>query len=620
MSNDDSNRRAYPAPDPNLEILQREKEALAQQVKRLIRAEGKLYEYQQELDAQLKEYKGLYELNRKLNGIFNIQKIFEATVAYVIEQLEFERAVFFRKTEKESYCVCALDGYYDPFEKDQVSKLVIEQDSPCLSPLVAGREYLICTGALQEPGVAGCRIKLRMNEFFVYPLGFHSLPHALLIVGNSMENAAFYRRVDDTPGSLLSMGNLVGLVSSLIDNHIFFERMVQAREQEKLAEARYRDIFENAAEGIYQRTPDGKYIDANPALAQMFGYASPRELMTEVTDIGRQLYVDQRYYAELMRSLEKDGRVEGFETPMYRKDRSVIWVSLSMRTVRDSDGQVLFYEGMSEEITKRKMAEEALRESEQKYRQLSEALEQRVKETVDELRQKDRILILQGRQAVMGEMLSNIAHQWRQPLNLLALLVQDLQMTQKSGDLNDEFIDANIKRTLEIIRQMSRTIDDFRYFFKSDQEMLEFRVLEPMEKALSLLEGSFEANGIRIEVIPTGDPVIHGYLGEFVQVLLNILMNARDALIAGQVQDPLVSIKLFREEGKTVVSIADNAGGIPEEIKEKIFEPYFTTKGPEQGTGIGLFMCKTIIEKSMNGVLTVRNTEDGAEFRIELQM
>ena len=618
MKKDTSAKKPAAAQGIELEALLRENETLAQQVKRLIRAEGKLYEYQQELDAQLKEYKGLYELNRKINGTFSIENIYQQTLAYVIQDLEFERAVFLRRSEPGNYSVCAFDGYYDPAQKKLISELTMERGAPCVAPLIAGREYVICHPGSTGPQEGGCRAKLCMDEFFVYPLGHHATPHVLLIVGNTAEGAEFHRRVDETPGSLFSMGNMVGLVSSLIDNQIFFERMMQAREQERLAEARYRGIFENSAEGIFQRTPEGGYVDANPALARMLGYASPEELMTAVTDIGRQLYVDPGCHDDLIRRLETQGRAEGFECRVYRKDRKIIWVSLSMRAVRDSEGRVQFYEGMCEEITQRKMAEDALRESEQKYRQLSEVLEQRVQETVAELRQKDKILILQGRQAVMGEMLSNIAHQWRQPLNILALLVQDLQMTQKKGVLSEEFIDANVKRTMEIILQLSKTIDDFRYFFKPDQEKLLFRVIEPVEKVLSLLEGSFTAHGIRTEVMQTGDAVIDGFLTEFTQVLLNVLMNARDALITSGVPAPLIGIRLFTEGGRTVVTIADNAGGIPEEIKDKIFEPYFTTKGPEQGTGIGLFMCKTIIEKSMHGRLSVRNAGGGAEFRIEV--
>jgi len=273
---------------------------------------------------------------------------------------------------------------------------------------------------------------------------------------------------------------------------------------------------------------------------------------------------------------------------------------------------------LEEELARRKESEEALLESEQKYRQLSEALEERVQKGIDELRLKDKLLIIQSRQAVMGEMLSNIAHQWRQPLNMLGLLAQDMQMTQEMTGLSREYVEANVKKTLEIILQMSKTIDDFRYFFKPETEKVEFRVSETIQKTLSLLEGSFQVLGIRTEVHPTGDPLINGYPGEFIQVLLNILINARDALTARKVGSPKINITLSAQGDKTVVSIADNAGGIAEEIKDKIFEPYFTTKGPDQGTGIGLFMCKTIVEKNMKGKLSVSNVGDGAEFRIEV--
>jgi PAS domain S-box-containing protein len=603
----------------SVETLQGEKEALSQQVKRLIRAEGKLYEYQQELDAQLNEYKELYRLNRRLNGILNIEGIFQEAVAYIIEQLGYERAVFFRRNDEiRKYCVCALDGYYDPLGKAHVAGLTADLDAPCLSPLDQGAEYLMCRADSVGATVSDCRAKLLMREYLIYPIGFHSRPHALLAVGNSAENAAFYRRIDDTPGSLLSMGNLVGLISSLVENRIFYEQMELARAQERATEAKFRGLFENAVEGIFQRSPEGKYLDANPALAHMLGYASPHELIDQVTDIRDQLYFEPESHDELVRLLAANDTVDGFETRMYRKDRSVIWVSLNMRTVRDDSGNILLYEGMSADVTERKKAEEALRESEQKYRMLSEALEQRVHEAVDELRQKDKLLILQGRQAVMGEMISNIAHQWRQPLNMLGLLVQDLQITYKTEGLSAEYLDSNVKRSLEIIRQMSKTIDYFRYFFKPEGEKVEFRVIDTIEKTLYILEGSFAVHQIRAELLHTGDPVLNGYPTEFVQVLLNILINARDALIASKPENPAIKIKVYSEDGKTVVTIADNAGGVPDQIREKIFEPYFTTKGPEQGTGIGLFMCKTIIEKNMHGQLTVRNVGDGAEFRIEV--
>jgi C4-dicarboxylate-specific signal transduction histidine kinase len=135
---------------------------------------------------------------------------------------------------------------------------------------------------------------------------------------------------------------------------------------------------------------------------------------------------------------------------------------------------------------------------------------------------------------------------------------------------------------------------------------------------LSLIEDSFKNDQIKINYTLKNDPVIIGFRNEYAQVLLNILNNARDIFEERNIKDPIVSIIIFMEGDRAVVTIADNAGGIPEEIMNKIFEPYFTTKGPQQGTGVGLFMSKTIIEKNMGGRLSARNLSNGAEFRIEV--
>ncbi len=148
--------------------LERENEILSQQVKRLIKAETKLYQYQEELDAQLKEYKDLYELNRKLNASFELSNIFEYTTAYVTQNLEYERAVLFHRLERTgNFYVCAIDGYYDEEERCRVANVTVEQDDPFLSPLVAGKEYLICTANSEEKDLTDYRAKLLMNEYFI---------------------------------------------------------------------------------------------------------------------------------------------------------------------------------------------------------------------------------------------------------------------------------------------------------------------------------------------------------------------------------------------------------------------------------------------------------------------
>lgn len=258
---------------------------------------------------------------------------------------------------------------------------------------------------------------------------------------------------------------------------------------------------------------------------------------------------------------------------------------------------------------------------EARRREAEQALQEETLErlrAVEDLREKERLLIQQSRQAAMGEMINNIAHQWRQPLNTLGLLVQQLPLLHQSGDFSIDSLGATVDKAMQVIFHMSHTIDDFRNFFRPDKEKIDFRVRQVMDRAISIIEGSLKEHRIIIDVTAKDDPFINGYPNEYSQVLLNILLNARDALIERRIDTPRVEMKSSVEDGKSVVTIADNGGGIPEDIMDKIFDPYFTTKGPDKGTGVGLFMSKTIIEKNMNGRITARNTGDGAEFRIEV--
>ena len=271
-----------------------------------------------------------------------------------------------------------------------------------------------------------------------------------------------------------------------------------------------------------------------------------------------------------------------------------------------------------EDITERRQAADALIAKGQELQELNSSLEVRIDTAVDELRQKDQLLIQKYRQALMGEMITNIAHQWRQPLNNLGLVIQQMPLYFEAGEFNKEFMEETTEKSMELILSMSRIIDDFRTFFRTDQEEATFGVKQVIERTVSLIEKSFEDQKIGIVIHTEGDPVITGYPNEFAQVLLNILMNARDALVIDEVSDALISINGFWEGELAVVTITDNAAGIADKIINKLFNPYFTTKGPDKGTGIGLFMSKTIIEKNMGGRLTVRNTGSGAEFRIEV--
>ncbi|RPH72122.1 PAS domain S-box protein, partial [bacterium] len=264
-------------------------------------------------------------------------------------------------------------------------------------------------------------------------------------------------------------------------------------------------------------------------------------------------------------------------------------IQYSAVPLTDERGDVIGAVIVNEDVTERIKSEQALQT------EVAERLR-----AMEELRRKDRLLMQQSRLAAMGEMIGNIAHQWRQPLNSLGLIVQGLPLQYEMGDLTKESLEGDTAKAMQIISHMSRTIDDFRNFFRPDKEKVSFSVNEVVAKTVSLVDASFRELQLNIDISPTEELLIDGHPNEYSQVLLNILMNARDAFLERSVPERRVEVRLFREDGKAVVTITDNAGGIAEEILDKIFDPYFTTKGPDKGTGIGLFMAKTIIEKNMN--------------------
>lgn len=249
-----------------------------------------------------------------------------------------------------------------------------------------------------------------------------------------------------------------------------------------------------------------------------------------------------------------------------------------------------------------------------------EELKKRVEEAVTENRKKDHLLIQQSRLAAMGEMIGNIAHQWRQPLTTVGMILQGLPFIQRKGELDDKRLAENIEKGMEQIIKMSTTIDDFRNFFKPDKKQENFLVNKSIGEVLNLSEGMLNAHHIKVETTVEKPMTVTGYPGEFSQVLLNIINNARDAIVESGVREGKITIDALQEKNNAKISICDNGGGIPEAIINEVFDPYFTTKEEGKGTGIGLYMSKTMIEENMNGRLCAVNSERGACFTIELPM
>ena len=273
---------------------------------------------------------------------------------------------------------------------------------------------------------------------------------------------------------------------------------------------------------------------------------------------------------------------------------------------------------ISTDITELKQAEEKLRQKKQQLENLNRTLEMRVQEEVEKNRNKDILLIHQNRQAALGETLDHIAHQWKQPLNALSLITGNLQEEALSGKLTDESLTETTATILGLVDHMAQTINVFRDFYRPEKEMTAFFIKEAIDKALSFIKPALRLESIEVDFY--ADPLLaaYGYPKEYAQVLLNILSNAREAFKDKGVEKPKVSIQAIAENGNAVVTVTDNAGGIPDANIGRIFDLYFTTREPSGGTGIGLYMSKNIIEKNMGGKLSVRNTGCGAEFRIKL--
>ena len=246
------------------------------------------------------------------------------------------------------------------------------------------------------------------------------------------------------------------------------------------------------------------------------------------------------------------------------------------------------------------------------------ALEERVSKTVAKLREKDIIMFQQSRLAQMGEMLSMIAHQWRQPLNAIASTSTSLKLKAMIGKANKDVIIDATDRISFYIKHLSSTIDDFRDFFKPKKEKQETNLDILVESALLIVKPSLDDKKIKVITELNSHTTFVSYANELKQVILNLIKNAEDILVEKEIKDPKIIIKTYEKENSYILEVKDNAGGIPKDIMPRIFDPYFSTKTKKDGTGLGLYMSKIIVEEHCQGVLEVENHEEGALFRVKV--
>ncbi len=245
-------------------------------------------------------------------------------------------------------------------------------------------------------------------------------------------------------------------------------------------------------------------------------------------------------------------------------------------------------------------------------------LEDKIQKEINQRIEQEQILIQQSKLASMGEMIGNIAHQWRQPLAQISAIHMNMKVTYDFDKFTQEYLNTKIKEANTLTSYMSQTISDFQNFFKPQGKKENFSIETACKEACFILKSSLQYHGIKTEFNLIEDIDIYGYKNEYSQVILNILSNAKDILLEREIANPYINIEIKNGENYAIVKIKDNGGGVQKDILDKIFEPYFTTRHQTQGTGIGLYMSKNIIERNMNGFINVQNVEDGALFTIKV--
>ncbi|WP_069633328.1 PAS domain-containing sensor histidine kinase [Campylobacter pinnipediorum] len=381
------------------------------------------------------------------------------------------------------------------------------------------------------------------------------------------------------------------------------------------------------ASNIVSKTDiNGIITFVNDEFCEMSGYTK-QELIGKNHNIVRHPDVHKDVFKNLWDTILAKKVYKGIVKNL-TKDKKTIYLSTTISPILNSNGDIEEFVAIRYDTTKLIELNEQLISQEQELKKLNESLETIVQEKTMELRglnenlqdiiksevakneEQTKIILTQSRLASMGEMIANIAHQWRQPLNELSVTL--FKMSKDKNKFNESY-----EKCKNIIKNMSNTIEDFRNFFSTSKAPEAFLISDALHDSIMMLQGTFEKKHINVSINTDFDTEVFGYKSKLTQVILNILNNAKDACIERDIKNKQIKITTSQEQDLAVISICDNAGGISDEIIDKIFEPYFTTKHSSQGTGIGLYMSKLIIDK-LKGVIIIKNKDNGACFSIKI--
>ncbi len=385
-------------------------------------------------------------------------------------------------------------------------------------------------------------------------------------------------------------------------------------------EETFQTMYEKSLDGI-MLIQNNRFKDCNAAIVEMFQYNSKEEFLNiHLSNLMPKRQLDGassiKKILQLLKITYKNGS-SNFEWLYKKRDGELFCTEVSLAKI-SLDGEELLL-GSWRDITERKKLEKDKEAVNTRIEQLNQDLESRIKLEVDNNRKKDQVLLQQSRLAQMGEMLSMIAHQWRQPLAAISATSATLELRSSMDKLDNAYVQKKVHDISNYSQHLSKTIDDFRNFFKPNKEKTVTTYDEIVDSVLRIMEASLKSKNIQLIKNLNCHEGFSTYPSEIKQVILNLITNAEEALLETVVDDPYIKIVTYIKENQYILEISDNAGGISEKHIGYIFDPYFSTKKAKDGTGLGLYMSKIIIEEHCCGILSVDNFGKGALFTIVLK-
>ena len=347
----------------------------------------------------------------------------------------------------------------------------------------------------------------------------------------------------------------------------------------------------------------GIIIYVSSAFQRATGY-SKKELLGNTHQVINHPDMPHSLFKNLWQTISKGEKWQG-EIKDLRKDGTAFWISTNIQEDINAKGERIGYNSISEDITSLK-----------NYEELSKTLDIRVKDEIMKNEERTLQLVQQSRLAQMGEMISMIAHQWRQPLSSISAISATLSLDIMLNNYNEEFFKNRLDAIDELAQHLSHTIDDFRGFFQEKTEKKSVKVSELVRNCLTIIEPSLKNHNINLDIEINESLEVESYANELKQVMLNIFKNAEDALLDLNIQSATISARSYQKNSNVYIEIEDNAGGIAKDIIDKIFDPYFSTKKQKDGTGLGLYMSRIIMQEHIGGKILVKNSNEGACFSL----